>query len=128
MKKWPADKLTQALNGSSPESASPIAYGPNGADSNGDIYLDLYPIPDGVYTVNVDVILPQADLSADNDVLLVPSNVVTLGAWALAISERGEDGGVGFAEMDAKYRLALGDAIAADASNQHLSELMWTVV
>lgn len=109
------------------QTGSPYFYGINGSDSNGDLQVDLYPIPDAVYSVDFNLILKQADLSADADVLLVPSNVVVLGAWALAISERGEDGGVSFNEIDSRYRLALGDAISIDAGNMHFSETEWTV-
>ena len=112
---------------SNTETGSPYRYGINGSDSNGDIQVDLYPIPDGVYNIDFNLILKQDDLSADADVPLVPSDLIVLGAWALAISERGEDGGAGFNEIDARYRIALGDAIAIDAGNMHVSETTWYV-
>lgn len=106
---------------------SPNFYGPNGADSSGDIQVDLFPIPDAVYALDFNMTLKQADLSSTSDVPLIPNNVLLLGAWALAVSERGEDGGASYAELDAKYQLALGNAIALDAANQHDSETIWTV-
>ena len=112
----------------SPIEGDPTDYGINGSDSSGDVQVDLYPIPDGVYNLDFNLVLKQADLSADTDIPLVPSNILVLGAWALAVSERGEDGGASFTELDAKYRLALGDAIAIDASNMHSSEINWDVV
>ena len=109
----------------SPTSGSPDKYGVNGVDSSGDMQLDLYPIPDGVYDIDVNLILKQDDLSADTDTPTVPANVLVLGAWALAISERGEDGGAMFNEVDTKYRSALSDAIAIDAANMHTNEITW---
>ena len=118
--------LNSVFNGDT-TSESPSYYGVNGSDSSGDIQVDLYPIPDAVYNLDFNLVLKQDDLSADADIPLVPSNVLVLGAWALAVSERGEDGGAGFAELDSKYRQALSDAIAIDGSNMHDSELCWGV-
>ena len=109
------------------QTGSPTLYGVNGVSTDGDLQIDLHPIPDGVYSLDFNMVLNQADLSADNDVLLVPSNVVDLGAWALAISERGEDGGASYNEIDEKYRNALSDAISIDASNMCSSESTWDI-
>ena len=106
-------------------SGSPCEYGINGSDSNGDIQVDVYPIPDGIYNLDFNLILKQADLSADTDIPKVPNDVVILGAWALAISERGEDGGASYAEIDVRYKNSLADAISVDASNMHSSETKW---
>ena len=119
--------LNQQFTYADPQTGEPTYYGVNGADSSGDIQVDVYPIPDAVYVLDFNLILKQAELSADADVPLVPSDVLVLGAWALAVSERGEDGGAGFAELDGKYRQALSDAIAIDGSNMHDSELCWGV-
>ena len=123
----PVELLNSYYTDSNVASGSPYLYGINGSDSNGDIQVDVYPKPDGVYNLDFNLVLKQADLSADADILLVPSNVVVLGAWALAVSERGEDGGASFTELDAKYRSALADAISIDAGNMHTSETTWMV-
>jgi hypothetical protein len=104
---------------------TPTKYGINGSDSNGDLQVDLYPIPDAVYNIDFNVVLKQADLSADADVALVPGNLIVLAAWSLAISERGEDGGTGSSNIGALYQSALSEAIAIDASNMHTSETTW---
>ena len=43
------------------------------------------------------------------------------GAYAKAVSERGEDGGVSFAEANAMYLQVLADAIAMDVRKEHES-------
>lgn len=106
----------------------PMYYGMNGSDSNGDLQVDVYPIPDGVYNIDFNLVLKQSDLSADADIPKIPSNVIVAGAWALAVSERGEDGGANFNELDVRYRQSLSDAIAIDASNMHPEETTWQVV
>lgn len=110
------------------QSGVPNYYGINGSDTNGDLQIDLYPIPDGVYNLDFNLVLKQDDLSADADIPLVPSNIIILKAWALAVSERGEDGGAGFNEIEGMYNRALNDAIAIDASNMNCSEITWGVV
>lgn len=108
-----------------PVTGAPSQYGINGSDANGDLQVDVYPIPDGVYNLDFNLILKQADLAANSDTPLVPSDVIVLGAWALAVSERGEDGGQSYNEIDARYRNSLADAISIDASNMHTSETKW---
>lgn len=104
--------LMFTLNSS--ETGQPIYYGFNGSDDEGDPQVDLYPVPDGAYNINFNLVLMQDDLSDDTDALKVPSMPVILGAYALAISERGEDGGVSFGEADARYYKALGEAVSFD--------------
>ena len=108
-------------------SGDPEYYGINGSDSNGDLQVDVYPIPNAVYVLDFNLVLKQDDLSDDGDIPLVPSDVIVLGAWALAVSERGEDGGAGYAELDAKFRTALNDAITIDAGNMHSTETTWCI-
>lgn len=101
---------------------SPQHYNFNGVDTNGDSQVDFYPIPDGVYSIRVNCIAPQNPLSADTDVLLVHSGVVIEGAIALAIDERGDDGGN---TMQRKiYADMLSDLIAIE-SGQRLDEVTW---
>jgi len=109
-------------------SGVPSSYGINGSDASGDIQIDVYPVPDAVYKLDINLILKQATLEEDSDIILVPSDVVVLGAWALAVSERGEDSGIAFNEIDQRYKNSLGDAIAIDASNMHPTETTWQVV
>jgi len=91
----------------------PRRYCLNGL-SNGDPLLELWPTPAGTYTIKVHSIVPQAALSDAADTLSVPPMPVILGAYALAVSERGEDGGVGEGAAHQRAQRALSEAIAID--------------
>lgn len=102
--------------------AQPIYYNFNGVDGNGDTQIDVYPIPDGEYTLRFNMVLPQPDLENDTDVIQVPANVVIEGTIARALSERGEDGGL--QEQEVRYRNMLSDMIAIEAGNRP-EETVW---
>lgn len=103
---------------------APEFYNFNGVDENGDTQVDVYPIPDGVYELRFNLTIPQADLSADNDRILVPSHLVSMLAYSKAIAERGEDSGVLSSEAYQMYRLALADAVAIER-NHYQEEMVW---
>lgn len=109
------------------ETGEPRYYSFNGVSSDGDTLVDVYPIPNGVYSLRFNIVAPQAALSAGTDTLLVPSEPVILGAYARAVIERGEDGGLSSAEASALAANSLSDAIALDA-NHFPSELIWNEV
>ena len=102
----------------------PAYYNFNGVDSNWDTQVDLYPIPDGTYTIRFNLIIPQVDLVADSDRVWVPDHLVSMLAYAKAIAERGEDAGVLSSEAYQLYRLALADAVAIER-NRYLEEVIW---
>ncbi len=104
------------------QEAAPFYWNLNGLDVNGDSVVDLYPIPDGVYNINFNVVKPQIDLEDDSDSILVPYQIVVEGALARAISERGDDGG--YTEQEARYNRILSDYIAIDAGNRP-DETIW---
>jgi hypothetical protein len=103
---------------------APAYYNFNGVTTTGDTQVDLFPIPDGVYTIRFNVITPQADLSADTDRILVPDHLVQLLAHSKAIAERGEDSGLTSSEVYQAYKTALSDAIAIER-NRYLEETVW---
>ena len=107
------------------QAGSPERYNFNGVDDNGDTQVDLYPIPDGVYNVRFNLIIPQADLSADNTRILVPDHLVSMLAYSKAIAERGEDAGNLSSEAYQMYRLALADAVAIER-NHYDEEMVWS--
>jgi hypothetical protein len=123
--KIPAIRMTKLHNGSETQQASPIYFDYNGT-TNGDPVVDLWPVPDGAYTLNFDMVLPQVDLASDEDEILIPYWPIVLGTYAKALAERGEDGGFMYREAESNYQSALSDAIAIDAMNVP-SETMWTV-
>ena len=107
------------------QAGTPQYYNFNGTDSNGDTQVDLFPIPNGVYNIRFNVILPQPLLSADADNLLVPSEPVIFLAYAKALAERGEDGGLASSEAYGLYKTSLADAIALE-SGRYFEEETWS--
>jgi hypothetical protein len=103
---------------------APAYYNFNGVDVNGDTQVDVYPIPDGAYTLRFNLIVPQVDLSGDTDRILVPPHLVNMLAYAKAIAERGEDSGILSSEAYQLYRLSLADAVAIER-NRYLEEVVW---
>ena len=121
--RWMNEKFLIA----SVQKGSPAYYNFNGTNSNGDTQVDLFPVPDGVYDIRFNVIKPQVALSADADILLVPSEPVIFNATARAIAERGEDGGVLAGEMAFIYNQSLSDAIAIE-SGRYVEESAWMAI
>lgn len=107
-----------------PETGSPAFYNFNGVSTDGDTQVDIYPIPDGVYDIRFNVVLRNLPLSADADVLAIPSRPVILLATAMAIEERGEDGGQQSINAYAAAKSALADEIALDAA-RHPEDTLW---
>lgn len=107
------------------QTGAPERYNFNGVDDNGDTQVDLYPIPDGIYNVRFNLIIPQADLVADNTRILVPDHLVAMLTYSKAIAERGEDAGLVSSEAYQMYRLALADAVAIER-NHYDEEMVWS--
>ena len=107
-----------------PQKGQPAFYNFNGVSTDGDTQIDIYPVPDGVYALRFNVTLRNLPLDADSDKLWVPSRPVILLATAMAIEERGEDGGQQSANAYGAYRNALADEIALDAA-RHPEDTIW---
>ena len=107
-----------------PEHGKPQYYNFNGVDANGDTLVDFYPIPDGVYNIRVNLILSQVPLSANSDKPLVPSEPIIFLAYAKALAERGEDGGLASSEAYQLFKSSLADFVAIEA-NHYPEELEW---
>ena len=103
---------------------SPNWYNFNGTDANGDTQVDLFPIPNGVYNIRFNIIKPQVPLSADADKVLVPSEPIIMLAYAKALAERGEDGGLASSEAYGLYKTSLADAISLE-QNRYIEETQW---
>lgn len=102
----------------------PFAYNVNGVNVNGDLQVDVYPIPDASYTLTFNAVVPQADLADDGTTLRIPHRPIIEGTVARAIQERGEDGGIPSELAYTRYQKALADAVALDASF-HADEIAW---
>jgi hypothetical protein len=96
----------------------------NGVSPEGDTQVDLYPIPDGAYTIRFNIIQPQDPLQFDADKLLVPAEPVIFLAYAKALAERGEDGGMASSEAYQLYQTSLADHISNE-SNLFQEEFIW---
>lgn len=94
----------------------PSEYNFDGVSTSYDTKVTLYPRPDGVYNLMFALAVPQATLASDSTVILVPDVVVAQGAYARALVERGEDGGLSSSEAYSIFRGMLSDYIALEGS------------
>jgi len=60
--------------------------------------------------------VPQAPLTSDATVILMPSELVVQSAYARALVERGEDGGLSSSEAYQLYKSMLSDYISMEAT------------
>mgnify|MGYP003647516153 CR=1 FL=1 len=95
----------------------PHYYGFNGADSSNNLKVDLSPVPTSVQTLSFDMVKYQDVLTDADTVLKVPSKPVILGAFARAISERGEDGGTQSSLAAQEAGAAISQAVMVDSGN-----------
>jgi len=107
-----------------PSVGSPQYYSFNGVSADGDTLIDVFPKPDGVYTLRFNVVQRSPDLDLESDTFLVPHRPVILLAYAKAIEERGEDNGQTGNTAYITANASLSDAIALDAS-KHPEETEW---
>ena len=108
--------MNRKLNFGTPSQSIPSEFCFNGVDGSGDTKIDLFPVPDGVYTLKFDLTIPQANLSADGTSVKVLDYLVAQSAYSRALIERGEDGGTSSSEAYALFRGMLSDAIATEST------------
>ena len=121
------DWFNEQLYISSAAEGAPRYFTYNGLDSSGDTQILVGPTPDAVYSIRVDTVKRQADLSANDDVLLIPAQPVIHLAVALLARERGETGGTSTAEYFTIANQYLSDAIAIDAA-KHPEEMVFRTI
>ena len=97
-------------------SGVPEFYAFDGVDGNGDTKVVLYPRPDGVYNLPFALTVPQESLTSDSTSVLVPDYLVVQNAYARALVERGEDGGLNSSEAYQLYKGMLADQIALEGT------------
>jgi hypothetical protein len=122
----PRDRIIYHRNVGSTTSATPNFYGLSGYDASGNIKLELWPTSNGSYDLLLDCINPQSDLASNNTRISVAPEPVKLRALALALSERGDDGGQPFQQVMQEYSIALTDAVNRDKDNGPYHEA-WVV-
>jgi len=108
--------MNRYQNFSTPVDGIPTYYAFDGVDGNYDTKVTIYPRPDGVYSIPFSLAVPQATLSSDSTVIKVPDTLVSQNAYARALVERGEDGGLNSSEAYALYKAMLSDHIALEGT------------
>ena len=98
------------------QSAPAVYYAWNGTHGT-DNKVELFPTPNGTATIKFNMYIPQAPLTTESDVLTVPYEAVVAGAYARAIVERGEDGGLASSEAYGLFKSILADQIALESNN-----------
>jgi hypothetical protein len=97
-----------------PTTGLPMYYSIKGVDTNGDIKVNFWPVPDAVYSIRFSLIVPEADFTTDTSTTLLAKEPIVLGAFARALVERGEDGGLSSSEAYALYKSSMSDLIALE--------------
>lgn len=118
LKNVPAQWIRNQQQLSDVQNAQPCYYAWSGTDGT-DSKIELYPTPNGAFSLKINAYVPQADLSAGTDTLTIQPEAVIAGAYARALVERGEDGGLSSAEAYGLFKGILSDQIAIEASRQH---------
>ena len=95
------------------QSGQPTYYAWNGTDGT-DSRVEIYPTPDSNYSLKFNMVVPQIALSADADIITIPSEPVVAGAVARALVERGEDGGLSSSEAYSLFKTILSDYISLE--------------
>ncbi len=99
--------------------AAPGFWAPAGFDSSQNIQIKLHQVPNGVYVIDVEVVNPEEDKTSNDQILAVPWYPVFMYTLALAIEERGEDGGTNSSAVFQRYQSALSDAIAYEQVHKY---------
>jgi hypothetical protein len=108
--------MNRKLNFTPLVNSIPTEFAFDGVDASYDTKVNLYPIPDGVYTIKFALTVPQATLALDATVVAVPDVLVAQNAYARALIERGEDGGTSSSEAYLLYKAMLSDYIALEGT------------
>jgi hypothetical protein len=108
--------MNRKLNFTPLVNSIPTEFAFDGVNASYDTKVNLYPIPDGVYTIKFALTVPQATLASDSTVVLVADTLVAQNAYARALVERGEDGGLSSSEAYQLYKSMLSDYIALEGT------------
>lgn len=108
--------MNRKLNFTPLVNSIPTEFAFDGVDGSYNTKVNLYPIPDGVYTIKFALTVPQATLALDATVVSVADTLVAQNAYARALIERGEDGGLSSSEAYQLYKSMLSDYIALEGT------------
>jgi hypothetical protein len=104
----------EAYGTANPQKTTPFYYIFGGVDTNGDAQVKFWPIPDATYNIRFSLVVPEDDMVDDGDTTKIPKEPIVLNAFARALVERGEDGGLNSSEAYALAKKSLGDLIALE--------------
>jgi hypothetical protein len=119
--------MNRYQNFSTPVNGIPAYYAFDGVDGSYDTKVTLYPRPDGVYSIPFSLTVPQTTLSNNSTIVLVPDVLVVQNAYARALVERGEDGGLNSSEAYSLYKSMLSDYIALESTRYPENQLFVSV-
>jgi len=122
-----AHEMNALFLNNDPQKGSPRYYSFNGISTDGDTQVDLYPIPNDTYVIRFNVIQRTGDLVENDDSPLIPTQPILHLAYAKALEERGEDGGMSPVSAYATAQRTLSDAIALDAAKSPEETVWYTV-
>ena len=108
------------------QSSRPVYFAWSGNDGT-DSKVELFPTPDGIYNISFNMTVPQVSLMDDADVMMVASEPVIAGAFARALVERGEDGGLSSSEAYSVFKSILSDYIAVESTHTDNNDV-WVAV
>jgi hypothetical protein len=108
--------MNRKLNFTPLVNSIPTEFAFDGVNASYDTKVNIYPIPNGVYTIKFALTVPQATLALDATVVLVPDVLVVQNAYSRALIERGEDGGLTSSEAYILYKAMLSDYIALEGT------------
>ena len=108
--------MNRKLNFTPLVNSIPTEFAFDGVDASYDTKVNLYPIPDGAYTIKFALTVPQATLTSGSTVVSVSDVLVAQNAYARALVERGEDGGLSSSEAYLLYKSMLSDQIALEGT------------
>ena len=108
--------MNRKLNFTPLVNSIPTEFAFDGVDASYDTKVNLYPIPDDAYTIKFALTVPQATLTSGSTVVLVSDVLVAQNAYARALVERGEDGGLSSSEAYLLYKSMLSDQIALEGT------------
>lgn len=106
------------------QEGSPLHFTFNGTANDRDPKIDLWPVPDGVYSLIAKVKKHQSQISDGATEILVPAQPVIQFTYAFAIRERGEVGGTNYNEQMMLAKTMLSDYIQID-KERHPESLYW---
>jgi hypothetical protein len=119
---WPMRPITKAQIDTfmyrmrTPVHNPPVNFNLGTVDSNGDMKVSFWPIPNSTDSIRFSLVVPETSFTTDSDTTAMPKEPIVLGAYARALVERGEDQGLSSSEAQAIYKQSLADFIATEGA------------